>query len=297
MEVAPVLVFCYRRLESLTSAIKALRAADLADQTALYIFSDGFKGDSDMPGVLAVREFISGIKGFKEVVIIEKPTNVGLAENIISGVSSVMEVSDRVIVLEDDLIVSRNFLRYMNLALDHYEAEDEVFSISGYTPKVNSGGYPYDTYFTFRSSSWGWATWKNQWETVDWEMKQMDGMSWIEKIKTWKVGSDFLWMLHKQRSGKINSWAVRWVFQQYLDKKITVFPILSKVNNIGVGDLLATHTYNDDKRFETPLDETDKTAFIFRDVYSGIDRRLLKEFNYYSSLKARTASKLRNILR
>jgi hypothetical protein len=297
MTLAPVLIFCYRRLESLTMAISALKSANLADKTSLYVFSDGYKGETDMPDVLAVREFLAGINGFKDVIITENPSNIGLAKNIISGVSSVMEVSDRVIVLEDDLVVSRNFLNFMNRALDHYETETEVFSISGYTPKVNILEYTYDTYFTFRSSSWGWATWKSQWDTVDWELKRMDGMSWKERLNTLKIGSDFLAMLYKQRRGEIDSWAVRWVFQQFLDNKVTVFPVLSKVNNIGVGDALATHTVIDDRRFETPLDESGKTSFTFREVSYGIDRRLLKQFNYYNSFTARVGSKLRNFLK
>ena len=163
-ELAPIVVFCYDRCRELERMLCSLQANNLAKESDLYIFCDGPKSGTDLHKTVEVREYVKSISGFKSISIDESPANRGLAPSIISGVSKILEKYDRVIVVEDDLILSNNFLAWMNGALNKYKNNDQVFSISGFCPSVIRRGedFPFDGFFTKKAHSWGWATWKDR---------------------------------------------------------------------------------------------------------------------------------------
>jgi hypothetical protein len=127
--LAPVLIFCYKRLDTLKQTVTALKKNALAVNTDLFIFSDGGKTEDDKIVIGEIRNYIRSISGFKSVTPYNSLINKGLANSIIDGVSKVVEEYGKVIVLEDDLITSNNFLHYMNAALTNYEDTPRVFSI------------------------------------------------------------------------------------------------------------------------------------------------------------------------
>ena len=87
----------------------------------MIIFSDASKTDKDKSSVEEVRSYIKLIKGFKSCRVIERESNYGLAKNIIEGVTEVIDNFGRVIVLEDDLLTSDNFLCFINESLEYYK--------------------------------------------------------------------------------------------------------------------------------------------------------------------------------
>ncbi|MBC5992529.1 sugar transferase [Pontibacter cellulosilyticus] len=262
--LAPILLFTYKRLETLQKTVQALQNNHLASDSVLYIFSDGYKGTFDQRQVEKVRSYIKTISGFKKVIIKEAHCNKGLANSIIQGVSEILDSNDKAVVLEDDLITSRNFLNFMNTALNYYENNKNVFSVSGYSfPFKIPNNYQYDCYTITRGCSWGWGTWKDRWETVDWKVSDYDVfLSSVDKRKKFsKSGSDLIPMLKKQMNGSIDSWAIRWYYQQSKNNQYTVYPTTSKVANNGF-DQEATHTTNYN-RYKTVVDNGKKDEFIF----------------------------------
>ena len=140
MELAPVIVFSYNRPVHLGETINRLSQNELASETDLFIFCDGAKPgatDDQRQKVIANREVAKKAKGFRSVHVCERENNYGLARNIIEGVSLIIDDFGKVIVLEDDLLTSRYFLKYMNEALDYYEKRPGVMSISAIRPPVN----------------------------------------------------------------------------------------------------------------------------------------------------------------
>ena len=111
-----------------------------------------------------------------------------MGNSIIQGVTQIINKYGKAIVLEDDLVFATNFLAYMNQGLDLYERESKVFSVCGYSNKVNvPKGYEYDAYFCTRSSSWGWGTWADRWNSVDWKLRDWDNYSKLGKaFYKWK---------------------------------------------------------------------------------------------------------------
>lgn len=296
LTLAPILLFTYKRLNTLKSSVAALQQNYQASESELFIFSDAAKTPHDEIEIANVRSFIKNINGFKNVSIIEANKNRGLANSIISGVTQIIQEYEKVIVLEDDLVTSPNFLNYMNQALSAYKDNLRVFSIAGYTiPVTILNDYQFDTYFLPRASSWGWATWKNRWVGIDWKMSTFMQLKKDRvQIKAFNQGgSDMYDMLKKQVMGKIDSWAIRWCYHQFKSNTYTLYPIISKVQNIGFNNMAThTHVYN---RYATPLDKGEQMTFSFPSEVVP-DKKLLSQFQSFYSLKMRAIGKIKTYL-
>lgn len=292
MNLAPICLFTFNRLEETEKTIEALKNNYLAKYSNLIVFSDGWNSDRNKVRVKRVRLFLKSIEGFNNVKIIESDKNKGLANSIIQGVSLVLKEYSSIIVLEDDLITSPNFLNFMNKSLNHYYSNEKIFSISGYTMDLPSlKNESNDVYFGFRASSWGWATWERSWIDIDWEIIDYKEFINNKRLKRDfnRGGSDMVKMLKSQMNGIIDSWAIRWCYNQFKRNQLTVFPTVSKVKSIGFGED-ATHTKKT-KRFDTYLDFTNKTEFCFISV-DDINTKLLQEFKSKFSTISRLIDKI-----
>lgn len=242
--LAPIILFVYNRLEHTQRTIDNLKKNYLSDESEIFIFSDGPKNESDAENVLKVREYLKTVNGFKSINFINSHENKGLAKSVIDGVSKIIDKYGKVIVLEDDLVTSKYFLKYMNEALDLYQNNMNIWSISGYTPNIDiPESYEEEVYLIKRGASWGWATWKDRWDMNDWEIKDYFEFKKNKKMKKEfnLAGDDMSPMLDDQMEGRINSWAIRWVYNQFKNNMWTVYPTKSLVKNIG-NDLSGTHT-------------------------------------------------------
>ena len=240
-KLAPIALFVYNRLPHTKKTLENLQLNNLSDKSDIYIFSDGAKNDHDNLAVKEVRNYLKTINGFKNISIITRDENIGLANSIISGVSEVIEKHGKIIVLEDDLITSPHFLEFMNDGLDFYESIDPIVSIHGYIYPTKQE-LP-DTFFLRGADCWGWATWKRGWKLFN-----PNGSELLEELQqkrlTKKFDFDgrypFTKMLEDQISGKNNSWAIRWHASAFLAGKFTLYPGHSLVQNIGI-DGSGTH--------------------------------------------------------
>ena len=248
--LAPIILFVYNRYEHTRRTIESLQKNTLAKESNLYIFSDGAKNDLAKKKIEEVRSFLKTVDGFKNVTIVEREKNYGLARSIIEGVSSILKKYENVIVLEDDLITSKYFLDYMNRSLNTYEKRKNIWSVTGFSFSTQFMNFPKDyqedIYLNIRPMSWSWATWKDRWETVDWDMNDYESFTHdTEKKRKFKTGgTDLPRMLKAQMNGRVDSWYVRWSYHAIIHNLLTVYPKISYVNNLG-HDASGTHCNED----------------------------------------------------
>ena len=276
-ELAPIILFVYNRLQHTTKTIEALLANDNADNSNLIIFSDGPKNLNDSEKVEKVRSYIRSLSGFKSIEIIERDKNLGLANSVISGVTQVLDSCSSVIVLEDDIVTSPNFLNFMNNALNQYRDKENIFSISGYSFIFDvPTGYNHNVYLTPRASSWGWATWKDRWEKVDWDISDYNLFIKDDaaRAKFNRGGEDLTPMLSRQIKGVIDSWAIRWGYAHYKNNAYCLCPIKSLVRNLGA-DGTGTHMKKTNKFL---LDLDTSTKFDNLPINIEINDKLLDHF-------------------
>lgn len=242
LELAPVVVFTFKRLDNVKALLDSLGQNEEAAGTDLYIYSDLNEKKEDEDKVTAVRDFLRAFQHrnnqYKSITVIEAASHKGLAASVISGVTEILDKYGRVIVLEDDLIVSGYFLSYMNQCLDFYENDARIWSVSGYSPYVaQKEKYDKNVYLDYRASSWGWGTWKDRWEKVDWNVTDYQRFRYnpVMRAKFSRGGNDLPSMLREQMKGRIDSWAVRWVYSQSKNNMYSIAPVKTMVVNNGFG--------------------------------------------------------------
>lgn len=256
---APVALFVFNRPEHTRQTLEALSQNYNALETELYVFSDGSRDDRDAASVAAVRDVINNIHGFARRTIVEQPVNLGLANSIISGVSKILEVHEEVIVLEDDLITSKYFIDYMNDALNFYKCDAKSFSVTAYTlPSAYfqvPEDYEFDTYAGYRCSSWSWGTWRDRWETVNWNMGYYRRFLQDSRAQNEfaRGGKDLIKMLRLQFEGRIDSWAIRFCYAHFQSDRHCIYPTKTLVANIGL-DNSGVHSHPDERFVHPSLD-------------------------------------------
>jgi len=236
INLAPVVLFVYNRPIHTNRVLEALRKNHLADQSILYIYSDGSKKVSgeDHEKVKEVRRIIQEKSWCKEVVILESQKNLGIKHSIIGGVTEVINRHQKVIVLEDDILTSEGFLKYMNEALNLYEKDTEVMHVSGYIFPIKRP--PSSTFFYNTASCWGWATWKRAWDLFDPNPRiWIDKFKSLEQIHEFNIEGtyDFYDHLVKNAEGQLNSWSIMWYSAIFFNNGFALHPYPSLVNNLG----------------------------------------------------------------
>jgi GT2 family glycosyltransferase len=246
MIYAPIVLFAYNRPEHIRQTVCTLRENDLASESELFIYSDGPKDDDlSKANVAEVRTFIKSISGFKKITIIEREENNGLAESIILGVTDIVNRYGKVIVLEDDLETSPDFLRFMNEALDTYYDNKQVMQISGHMFNVILDAENDGVFLPFTNSI-GWATWKRAWDFFDPLMSGYEKIRDNEVIKyrfNLEETYNYTRMLEMQLEGKVDSWAIRWYLSVFINNGLVLYPVKSLIKHIGF-DEKGTHATN-----------------------------------------------------
>lgn len=240
MLLAPIVLFVYNRPWHTKQTLDALKKNHLANESVLYIYSDGAKvnaSEEDISKIREVRNVIREENWCKEVHIIESESNKGLADSIVAGVTEVVNRHGNIIVLEDDIVTSPGFLKYMNDALEMYENEEKVMGVSGYMFPINPEGLP-DTFFYRANTCWGWATWLSAWNKYN-----NDGFSLyrnlIEKPINWEVfnafqGNAFKIQLIDNVEKRLETWAIKWHSVIHLNNGFVLHPSQTLVKNIGM---------------------------------------------------------------
>ena len=173
MERAPIVFFAYNRPEHTLNSLMSLAENPEARESDLFIFCDAPSKPEHVKGVEEVHKIVRSGQWCGSVHIREHDMNKGCARSIIDGVTQICKEYGTVIVIEDDLILSPHFLKYMNTALDLYESSLEIMQISGYMFPVQLSVNT-DALFLPFTTSWGWATWRRAWEYFDSEMSGYD---------------------------------------------------------------------------------------------------------------------------
>ena len=254
MDYAPIVMFVYNRADHFTQTYEALAKCPEAKNSILYIFSDGAKNDNAKPLVEQVRQTAKAFaeqNDFKQVFLTESPENKGLAKSIIEGVTKVLNEHGKAIIIEDDNIASPYLLSFLNEALVYFADDKTIGALSGYTPQISfPKNYQYDIFSSYRSCSCCWATWKDRWQNIDWNLKKFsEFIADKEAVKRLSLtGNDRLIRLYRQTKGNGSSWSVRFGAYLVANEMLTIYPKYSYIQNIGC-DETVTHSQSLDAEF------------------------------------------------
>ena len=265
MQYAPIALFTYNRADHTRQAVESLLKNEETKYSDLFIFSDGAKNEKAVEGVKKNREYIRSFKNdndkltlryadatitssFRSVTIIEREKNWGLANSLIAGITEIVKKYGRVIVVEDDLILSPYFLKFMNESLEKYKDEEKVSSIAAFLNPVE-GDVP-ETFFLRYFACWGWATWKRGWDIlINDDRELLRRLRW--KKNDFNIGGTgpFYGILYCDKIGLNDSWAVRFYASQFLAGKLQLFPGRTLAVQTGT-DGSGTHSASEDSKYD-----------------------------------------------
>lgn len=286
---APIALFIYNRPKHTEQVLNSLALNEEAKDSILYVFCDGPKGDANeetLQNIKDARALARSEKRFKQIIIKESDQNKGLADSIVEGVTEVVNKHGKIVVLEDDLVLSKGFLKFMNEALRLYEGDEKVMHISGYMFPVQET-LP-TTFFYRQASCWGWATWANRWSKFERSASKLyKALEQTGKIKNADIDgtNQFIHQLEANVNGSIKTWAVLWHFSVFLMDGLCLHPGKSLVRNIGM-DSSGTHC-NKTNAFDVQLAD-----------YVKVDRISIEEnkmtFQYLKNFYDRNNTKKQN---
>lgn len=176
MNKAPIVMIGFNRPEIQRMTLENVVKAEGSKDRDIYAFIDGpreGRADDIENSANVAALFEEYKRNLPQLVICKREKNLGCRGNIIASVTEVVNKYGRVIVIEDDILVSRTFLRYMDEALDLYQDDSRIWCINAYVNERMQvpRAYRHDVYLTHRFMCFGWATWKDRWNAVDHELK------------------------------------------------------------------------------------------------------------------------------
>lgn len=235
VEIAPIAVFAYNRPEHLRRTLDSLVSCDGFGEGPVTVFIDGPRSAEETGAVGEVRQVAADMLGAHADIRISE-TNRGLSASITGGVNEQLDLHGRVIVIEDDLELSPNFLRFMTAALSQYADDPRVFQVSGHMFDVPAFAARQDAMFLPLTTTWGWGTWARSWKAYDpaasgWERLVVDRT--LRRRFNLNGNYDYLRLMKRQARGQSDSWGIRWYWSVFQRDGLCLFPPQSLVHNTG----------------------------------------------------------------
>ncbi|RYE50759.1 MAG: glycosyltransferase [Sphingobacteriales bacterium] len=287
-------VFCYNRANKLKRCIEALKKNPECPHMDIIFFSDGYKRESDKQSIMEVRDYIDNLTGFKSIIKHYRDRNYSTGPNFRTGLTFLSENYDRFIIVEDDLIVTPNYIKYLKDALEFYKNDKTVFCVTAYVFPIEATNYPYDTIVYKRFCSYGWAGWGDRFTNVIWdenELKQLMNTSPGFSKRLNAEGYDLGRMLVKQINSKISTWDIQMQVHVSENRLKVIYPTISKVSNIGF-DEESTNTSGVNYLI-TPIDNGIKRIFKYCKsdfIVPNLQAQIKKPYSY----RTLVVRKLRN---
>lgn len=274
-----IIYFCYNRVDHLNSSLPKI--LEFKKELPLFIFCDG-PTKHNTAKTTKVRNYVQQITNETEnCKTTLRKKNLGLANNVISGVNEVFNLGyDAVSVLEDDCIPYSNYFDYMEKTLNYYESFENVMHVSGFGMPLKNKPMK-DTYITPYPCSWGWGTWKSKWVICDFEdqayYQKILSNTYLTKMFNWS-GKSFSYFLTLQAKGEVNSWLIRWYAHIFKSKGVCVWATDTKLKNVGF-DGSGQHKVKHDIYNQRELISIDE--YDFQNKTTTFDKGVIKQFRQF----------------
>jgi|TARA_B110000967_G_C18822993_1_gene529767 hypothetical protein len=289
-----IAIFAYNRPNHLKRTIKNLIQNYNSANYDIYFFCNGLNKDANPKKHLEIQNIIKRIKHFNSKKVFLRTKNIGLANNILQGVSEVFKKKKSVIIIEDDIITNKNYLNYMSGGLDFFKNDKLIGTITGYSftniDKLSSK----DIYLSQRHASWGWGTWSHVWHKMRWDKKwilsKMNNKNFKKNFNN--SGKDMHTALNKQLNGYNDALDILVNLNCFIMNRYSVCPKKSLLYNVGL-DGSGTHCRKGDQIFNNFSKSFGVSAFQKIYVEKKIIRKIKESFS--TPIYIRIYNKLKKI--
>lgn len=244
----PIVIFAYNRPLHLSKVLKSISNSKGIKNHEIYLFCDGPKNSSDTIKIAKIKKLIKKKRDLKFFKLKFRAKNIGLANNIILSLNEVFNHNTGAIIIEDDIVLSKNAINFINFYLNNLKNYKKIGSVSAFSYLDNYNSQKKIKYYlSKRHSSWAWGTWSNVWKKIKW-----NSLNYKKSNEFSDLGKDMNLMLWAQTNNYINSWAIRFNYFCFLNNLKSFQPRYSMINNIGI-DGSGTHGFARLKNFEKKI--------------------------------------------
>ncbi len=239
----PVAMVFFNRPEPLKECFAAVKEAK---PTKLFLIQDGARENNpnDLENIQKCRDIVSDIDWECEVRCIYSEVNLGCGMRIYSGIKEAFEYVDRLVILEDDIVASKDFFTFCSQMLEMYKDDKRIIDIAGMNHCGETKRCPYSYFYSEIGSCWGWATWKRSWDLMQYELNFLDDTYAVNCFlnSVYKTKSERKQIIRdaKQRkeildSGRrLSAWTFQFKMAGYFNSGLSIVPQKNLVSNIGL---------------------------------------------------------------
>ena len=239
----PVSMIFFNRPDSLKKCFEAVREAR---PSKLFLIQDGARPNNkkDEENILKCREIVEAVDWECEVVKIYSDVNLGCGKRIYSGIKEVFNYVDRTIILEDDIVASKDFFYFCKELLEKYRDDERIIDIAGMNHCGENKNCPYSYFYSEIGSCWGWATWKRCWDKMEYEFDFLDDTYAVRCFlksyyRTKKERKNIVKEAKRRRQilktgGRLSAWTYQFMIEGYLQSTLSIIPQKNLITNIGL---------------------------------------------------------------
>lgn len=233
-----VLVVGYRRPEYLKQVLEVAVSSGLRVFVSLDRARDQSRSDSN--ACLETRQVAQSCSGIAEIW--EYPEALGCGKHVFQAISRAFEISEKVIILEDDTLPSASFFSYCERYLEDYKDDEEIGTICGsrliprsVLPGLFASHWPV---------IWGWASWRRVWRlhSPSVVVPHIDAL--VDALPAGFVYQFAEWIhaeLLRIQRGQLDTWDIQFAYNQVMQRRLSIYPELNLITNIGIPDQSATN--------------------------------------------------------
>lgn len=300
MRKAPVVLIAFNRPDMFRRVMNGVLSADDVADRDMFVFIDGPRNEPERAKCAEVCRVAESFRGqLHNLTVVARDSNLGCRRNIVESITQVSKTYGRVIVVEDDILVSRTFFTYMDEALGMYEGDQRIWCVNGFR---NLGlkiprDIEADVYLDARNWSWGWGTWYDRWSKVDFDMKEWPRIAADPQLraKIDSCGRELLYMAERQASGGLNTWDIQCTVHMILNGLYAIEPKVLLSKSMGFGDD-STHCTGANPELATAPYYNIRPRLV---AEIGPDHRILDQLRFATSdirLMSRIVRKIKRII-
>lgn len=257
----PILFLVFNRPETTQKVFERIRTLQ---PKYLYVAADGpRKGNTkDEHSCQAVRAIFDKIDWNCELITLFRKENLGCGRGVSGAIDWFFNQVEAGIIIEDDILGDLSFFSYCEFMLKKYKHDKRIWHINGFVPvELNQESPSQNYFFTKYPMIWGWATWKDRWESYNFKLAKLQA-PFLKKLKE-KFPSRRERIVHINsinNSQKIDTWDAQWKYTIFSHNGLCISPYKNLIENIGFGND-ATHTTDPNHRYAQLKTETINTNF------------------------------------
>ena len=164
---------------------------------------------------------------------------------VVNAISWGFSKTDKLIIIEDDILPSKNFIRFAMNNLVKFETNKKIGSIGGtnLVPKsyIKNSDHPFR--LSAYPTSWGWATWNDRWDDFLEDLTRFPNSTEfpsdyrnIAKKKYWRS------IFKNTALNGHDIYDYRWVYSNWIRGRLAIIPNKNLVLNLGFNMEEATFT-------------------------------------------------------